>query len=103
GEPHFIVADGDAPLFSPNGSRIYFETLDYEGADAVHRVQSVNLDGFDRRIHAAAHGADILELKVSPDLAHVAFRDRQQYYVVPYRESGAPLEVAVSTDEMPVK
>jgi len=33
----------------------------------------------------------------------VAFRDRQQYYAMPYRESGTPLEVAASTGEMPVK
>ena len=91
GESHFIVSDGEAPQFSPDGTRVYFTTLDYAGDDVMRKLESVNLQGFDRRVHATTSTADQLELKISPDLAWIAFRDRQQYYVMPYRESGSAI------------
>ncbi|MFO1400009.1 MAG: hypothetical protein U1F30_02155 [Steroidobacteraceae bacterium] len=47
-------------------------------------------------MHAQARDADTLELKISPDLAWIAFRERQQYFLMPYRDTGRPLAVAAS-------
>ncbi len=102
GDSHFIVADGDAPRFSPDGTRIYFTTAEYVGYDVNRKIESVNLAGFDRRVHATAQGADILDLTISPDLAWIAFRDEQQLYVMRYREGGSPLAVSARSDASPV-
>jgi imidazolonepropionase-like amidohydrolase/Tol biopolymer transport system component len=102
GGGHFMVADGESPHFSPDGTRIYFTTTEYAGYDVIRKIESVNLAGLDRRIHAIAPNADILDLSLSPDLTWIAFRDHQQYYVMPYREGGSPLALSSQSDAAPV-
>ncbi len=102
GESHFIVSDGESPQFSPDGTRVYFTTIDYVGDDTVRKLESVNIQGFERRLHATTANADQLELKLSPDLSWIAFRDRQQYYMVPYREGGAPIAISADAADVPV-
>jgi len=55
---------------------------------SCRRLESVNLEGLDKRVHAKTTDTDTLELRLSPDLGWIAFKDHQQYYVIPYRESG---------------
>jgi Tol biopolymer transport system component len=102
GEPTFASAGDESPQFSPDGARIYFSTIDYSGPSAVTQLQSVTLDGLDRRMHAQTPDADTRELRISPDLRWIAFRDRQQYYVAPFHETGAPLTVNAASGAMPV-
>ncbi len=105
-------------MFSPNDRRIYYvegdssTPVDSERdrcerrmpADSpVQILRSVTLDGLDKRDHAYTRDADVSELRVSPDMRWVAFRDRQQYYVMPYREIGVPLAVFAETTVLPVR
>lgn len=103
GESTFVAAGDDAPMFSPDGQRIYFVVLETEGKDYVHRLVSVTRDGHDRREHARTPNADTIELRPSPDLRWIAFRDRQQYYVTPYVETGSPQLVSAAADAFPVR
>jgi Tol biopolymer transport system component len=97
------VSSGDAsPFFSPDDSRIYYTKVDNSGDSTVHRLQSVTRDGHDVRVHAQTPDADTLDLTISPDLKWLAFRDRQQYYVTPYRETGAALTVSAQSSAAPV-
>ena len=102
GEPRRLVDDGITPQFSPDGRRIYYLRADYSDGGLVTRLESVNLDGFDRREHARAVGNDRPEVRVSPDLRWIAFKEYQQYYVTPYRETGAPLTLSADGGEAPV-
>lgn len=100
GETHFVAEGDDAPLFSPDGQRVYFVVSDYSGPSVAQSLRSATLDGLDVREHARTPDADTTDLRVSPDLRWIAFRDRQQYFVVPYRETGSPLRVSASTPEV---
>lgn len=103
GESHFITRQGNAPQFSPDGQRVYFTTERYADGNMINRLESVNLDGFDWREHARTVSTDTQELRPSPDLRWIGFRERQQYYVVPYREIGTPIVVSASSNAVPVR
>ncbi|HEY0681059.1 MAG TPA: amidohydrolase family protein [Steroidobacter sp.] len=98
GDAHYVAPPGEAPMFSPDGQRIYYSTKNYIDHAMVATLESVNLDGFDKRIHAKTLDADTSEPRVSPDLKWIAFRHRQQYYVTRYRETGVPVTLTVDAD-----
>ena len=102
GESRYVTSGDDWPMFSPDGTRIYVVVVDWSGDSAVHRLESVTLDGHDRRVHVQTPDADTRELRPSPDLRWVGFKDHQQYYVAAYRETGAPLTLSASSDAVPV-
>jgi Tol biopolymer transport system component len=99
----FVVAGDAAPQFSPDGNRIFYVEIDRAGASACELLRSVTLDGLGVREHARTPDVDTSELRVSPDLRWIAFKDRQQYYVLSYIETGRVLLVHAATDEVPVR
>ncbi|MEP7244833.1 MAG: amidohydrolase, partial [Gammaproteobacteria bacterium] len=103
GESHYVTVPGIAPMFSPDGKRIYYSLEDYVDHETITSLESVNLSGLDKRVHATTRDADTSELRLSPDLRWLAFRDRQQYYVARYREAGAPFLLDTSGDAVRVE
>ncbi|MBL8265893.1 amidohydrolase family protein [Steroidobacter sp.] len=103
GDSHRVSKDGASPQFSPDGERIYFSQAGSSDGGAVQLLISVTLDGLDRREHARTVDADVFDLRPSPDLRWIAFRDRQQYYVTPYRETGRSQSISAASDEAPVR
>lgn len=103
GESHFVVAGDDWPMFSPDGERIYLVEVARGKGKLVHSLVSVTLDGLGRREHAHALDAETIELRISPDLRWIAFREAQQYYVMPFHEIGSPLVVSARSNEVPVR
>jgi Tol biopolymer transport system component len=101
GPSHYVTAPGDAPMFAPDGQRIYFGDKNYVDHATVSSLVSTDLEGRDRRVHAKTRDADTSELRISPDLRWIAFRDRQQYYVARYRETGAPVTVDATGSSLP--
>jgi hypothetical protein len=85
--------------FSPDGTRIYYTVKD--GYDTV--LESVTTEGYDKREHARAQTADRFELSLSPDGRWLAFKENQQYYVMPYLETGRPLDVRANGAAVPVR
>ncbi len=96
GRPNYVGAipvRGSAdthPQFSPDG-RIYYV--------AQNTIESVNPDGLDKRHHMSAHGMS--ELRLSPDLNWLAYKKDSQYYVMPYRETGAAIQLTKAGEEFP--
>jgi formylglycine-generating enzyme required for sulfatase activity/Tol biopolymer transport system component len=103
GEAQYVTTIGATPQFSPDGSRIYYTVTEYADEGVMRELQSVNLQGFDKRDHAQTPDADTLELRISPDLRWISFMEQQQYYVLPCRETGSPLIVTASSAAVPVR
>ncbi len=107
-DTHFVVERGLAPKFSPDGERVFYSYISSEGggggfystATRIGRLESSNLDGFDIRAHAS--GTDVLEMTLSPDHRWLGFSYHKQYYVMPYRETGVPLQVSPDGNAVPV-
>ncbi|WP_420429038.1 amidohydrolase family protein [Kordiimonas sp.] len=97
--PERIGDGGTDARFSPDDSRVYFTGSD--GYDSV--LYSVTTGGFDKREHARASTADRFELTLSPDQRWLAFKENQQYYVMPYLETGQPLDVRATGAAVPVR
>ena len=97
-----IADEGLAPQFSSDGRRVYYVAVSYEGDDQVHRLLSITTDGYDEHEHARATGADRSQLRLSPDGRWLAFMEKQQFYLLPYRETGDSLTVSASDSGFPV-
>lgn len=107
GDGRFVTETGLAPAFSQDGRRIYYSYISSDGdavyystAERVTRLESVNLDGFDRREHA--FGSDVLGPVLSPDGRWLAFTYQKQYYLMPYRETGEPVLIGADSGAVPI-
>ncbi|MBL8271884.1 amidohydrolase family protein [Steroidobacter sp.] len=104
GAGRFVSDGSESPSFSADGARIYYTSVESSGASApgglsartVRFLRSATLDGSDVRDHAVTPDVDTLDLRISPDQRWIAFRERQQYYVARYRDTGHPLLLSAS-------
>jgi Tol biopolymer transport system component len=103
GEPAFVAPGDWRPHFSPDGRRIYFIAMDHAGESPAEVLASVTLDGLDRREHARTPDADTNELRPSPDHRWIAFRERQQYHLMPWRETGTVVPVSAHAGQVPTR
>ncbi|MBN7798788.1 amidohydrolase family protein [Parahaliea mediterranea] len=101
GETHFKTEAGPRPKFSSDGQRIFYtyvskdEEASHYGYEArISKLESVSLNGSDVVVHAQAAGTDVSDLTLSPDSRWLAFKAYQQYYVMPYVQSGRPITVS---------
>jgi len=102
GAAHFVAEGDDAPGFSADGTRIHFVTTTYANRGMTQQLRSADLDGRDAREHMRTPDADTSDLRLSPDGRWLAFREKQQYYLMPYRETGGLTTVTAATDAVPV-
>ncbi|MBL8265376.1 MAG: PD40 domain-containing protein [Steroidobacter sp.] len=102
GEPHYLGIEGRDPQFSADGRRIYYvaKADGYLGISKGNNLQSVNLDGLDRRLHVTSEDAQ--ELTLSPDGRWLAYKNQQQYCVVPNDQTGVLLRLTKTSQELPV-
>ncbi len=98
GQPVLIGEGAAHPRFSTDGKRIYFSRI----ASKNTTVSSVTADGYEQRDHIQAIGADRTDVKLSPDGRWVAFKENQQYYVMPYHETGVLTQLSASSAAMPL-
>ncbi len=99
GQPHFLTPSGHNPQFSPDGTRIYYVVGGVALSEVAVSLESVDLDGLDKRQHVTSE--ETRDFRVSPDLKWFAYQKDQQYYVIPYRETGAPIWLTKAVDELP--
>lgn len=97
----FVAPGDDFPMFSPDGDRIWFVSRDGTGGNIQHVLKSVTPFGLDLREHARTRDADTREVRPSPNLRWIAFKDRQKYYAVPFRRTGTPLMLFADNTEVP--
>ncbi len=105
GVPHYVGAAGQLtvrnPQFSPDGQRIYYLTQALMfGLSSRNVIESVDLAGLDKRQHVITE--EVADLSLSPDLKWLAYKKDHQYYLRPYRETGAALHLTKATNDVPV-
>ncbi|WP_019530094.1 amidohydrolase family protein [Dasania marina] len=98
GEPKLIGDVAESPRFSKDGKRVYYTRKEIKNT----LLSSVTTDGFNHRDHAIAKGADRHDVQRSPDGKWIAFKEDQQYYVLPYKETGALTEISALDGAVPV-
>jgi Tol biopolymer transport system component/imidazolonepropionase-like amidohydrolase len=74
------------PTYNSDDTRVFYAEVVGEGDDAGLGLVSVALDGTDKRVHAK--GKRARDIAVSPEEAHLAYKDLQQIYLIPLPPTG---------------
>ncbi len=101
--PHYVASDGHHPQFSPDGRRIYYATMSrgfFGILSTANVLESVTLDGLDKRTHVVS--SEMSDLRLSRDLNWLTYKKDLQYYLIPYRETGTPLQLTKAGEEVPI-
>lgn len=88
---------GSNPQFAADGERILFS----EGGESGLSLNSVNLEGNDRREHLG--GEWVTEYQVSPDGRWVAFTEHYNAFVAPFFPTGGKVTLGGETSAFPVR
>ncbi|MFC1482068.1 amidohydrolase family protein, partial [Candidatus Neomarinimicrobiota bacterium] len=96
GEARRITDFGSNPKFSADGERLL--VMDKKAGNTA--LVSIDLNGLDRRVLATGKYAD--EIVLSPDENWLAFSERYHVYVIPFKSTGRPLELAPKLTGIPI-
>ncbi|MCU7996029.1 amidohydrolase family protein [Shewanella glacialipiscicola] len=92
-----ISTNGYQAQFGANAERIFF--MD-SSEDETPQLASINLDGFDKRVHYSSKHAT--EFRVSPDGEQLAFAERFKVWVTPFAKHGETVEISPNASNLPV-
>ncbi|WP_300482318.1 amidohydrolase family protein [Shewanella sp.] len=92
-----ISADGYQAQFGTNADRVFFMN---SSEDETPQLSSINLDGFDKRVHYSSKHAT--EFRVSPDGEQLAFAERFKVWVTPFAKHGETVEIGPNANNLPV-
>lgn len=92
-----ISADGYQAQFGANAERVFFMN---SSEDDTPQLSSINLDGFDKRVHYSSKHAT--EFRISPDGEQLAFAERFKVWVTPFAKHGETIEIGPSASNLPV-
>lgn len=92
-----ISADGYQAQFGANADRVFFMN---SSEDETPQLSSINLDGFDKRVHYSSKHAT--EFRVSPDGEQLAFAERFKVWVTPFAKHGETVEIGPNANNLPV-
>jgi imidazolonepropionase-like amidohydrolase/Tol biopolymer transport system component len=96
----FVTAQGEYPLFSADGKRIFLQIGGTYFGSLIKTLQSVNLQGQDKRIHFTSKYAN--RIVPSPDNKWVAFSQLHKAYVAPMIVTGQAISLDKKTTAFPV-
>ena len=99
-EPRLVTPDGEFPQFSADGQRIFYQKGGYIFGSLVKSVESVNLDGKDKREHF--DGKYSQRYVISPDNNWVAWSELYKVYVAPFPKTGKKVGLTSGTKAVPV-
>ncbi|MCU8000523.1 amidohydrolase family protein [Shewanella sp. SM95] len=92
-----ISADGYQAQFGANADRVFFMN---SSEDETPQLSSINLDGFDKRVHYSSKHAT--EFRVSPDGEQLAFAERFKVWVTPFAKHSETVEIGPNASNLPV-
>lgn len=100
GEASFVCENGEYPVFSADGKRIYFQEGGFLFGAINKSYHSVKPDGSDKKKHFEGQYAQRFSL--SPDNKWVAWSELYKVYVAPMPKTGQPVAISSSTKAVPV-
>ncbi|MGR6500367.1 amidohydrolase family protein [Shewanella sp. Koi 1] len=92
-----ITTEGYQAQFGASADRIFFMNT---GDNDTPQLSSINLDGFDKRVHYSSKHAT--EFRVSPDGEQLAFAERFKVWVTPFAKHGETVEIGPNASNLPV-
>ncbi|MGL5360536.1 MAG: amidohydrolase family protein, partial [Shewanella sp.] len=93
-----ISSEGYQPQFGAAAERVYFME---SAEDDTPQLASINLAGFDKRIHYRSKHAT--EFRISPDGQQLAFAERFKVWVTPFAKHGETVDIGPNASNLPVK
>ncbi|MFN0036709.1 MAG: amidohydrolase family protein [Saprospiraceae bacterium] len=96
----FVIADGENPRFSPDGTRIFVQTGGALFSALDKSLKSYDLNGKDERTHVKSKYGH--SFTVSPDGKWLAFIELHKTYICAFPQIGKPLDLSADTKSVPV-
>lgn len=96
----FITKNGEYPLISLDGKRIFLQTGGTYFGELEKKLISVNLDGKDEITHITSKYAN--RLIPSPDNKWIAFTTLHKLFVAPFVMNGQPINLDNNSKSVPV-
>ncbi|WP_028110349.1 amidohydrolase family protein [Ferrimonas futtsuensis] len=97
GVPRLVSDSGSMPHFGASSDRLFLTDL----AEGKPALVSINLQGFDKRVHFTSDHAT--EFHVSPNGDRLAFAERFNVFVTPFGQHGETLHIGPDGGGLPVK
>lgn len=95
-----VIAEGEHPRFSADGSRIYYQTGGYLFGSLTKSYHSVNKEGKDKRTIFNTKYGNLLA--PSPDNKWIAFSELHKVYIAPMPSTGKEVGITSKTKAVPV-
>ncbi|MEP2771067.1 MAG: amidohydrolase family protein [Fulvivirga sp.] len=95
-----IIDEGEYPVYSANGKRIFYQTGGYFFGSLTKKLKSVNLQGADEKEHVESKYAN--RIVPSPDNKWVAFINLHKAYVAPLPKTGQSVNIDPGSKAVPV-
>ncbi len=99
-DPVLVTEDGENPVFSADGSRIYYQTGGYLFGALNKSLKSVKTDGTDTRTVFTSKYAN--QYSLSPDNRWIAFSELYKVYIAPLSLTGQPADLSGGSKSYPV-
>ncbi|MFK7749007.1 MAG: amidohydrolase family protein [Kordia sp.] len=96
----FVTAQGEYPIFTADGKRIFIQTGGTYFGNLTKSLLSVNLQGQDKRTHFTSKYAN--RMVPSPDNKWIAFSQLHKAYVAPMIVTGQKVNLDNKTKAFPV-
>lgn len=100
GEMKLVKDEGEFPIFTQDGSKIYYQTGGYFFGELTKSLKRVNLDGLDETTIITSKYAN--RLAPSPDEKWIAFTQLHKAYVAAMPQTGKPIDLDSKTTSFPV-
>jgi len=100
GNPVLVTPQGEFPVFSLDGERIFFQVGGYLFGSLTKTFASVDLKGLDKKEHFEGKYAQRYIL--SPDNKWVAWSELFKVYIAPFPKTGQKIGITSSSKAIPV-
>ncbi|RMG76995.1 MAG: amidohydrolase, partial [Bacteroidetes bacterium] len=98
--PKLVTPRGSFPQFSADGKRIFYQTGGYIFGSLTKSIESVNLNGKDKKAHFDGKYAQ--RYVISPDNKWVAWSELFKVFVAPLPQTGKKVGLTSKTKAVPV-
>ncbi len=100
GKAELVTADGEFPIFSKDGDRVFFQRGGFLFGRLTKSYHSCKLDGSDEKKLFDAKYAQ--RFAPSPDNKWVAWSELYKVYIAPLPQTGKPVGLSANTKAIPV-